>query len=157
MTRVAMASFAGTAIEFYDFFMYGTAAALVFPHLFLPTLGPTSATVAPVNGSKIDPSRRVSSKLGRNIFRRSGGHESGFTRCETTYKRLVRHSIRPNGPGPRHRAGWRKRCESRGRDAELMLGVAEVPAADELRAAIDRVRRQGAASGHQPRSHELSA
>ena len=32
--QVAMASFIGTAIEWYDFFLYGTAAALIFPALF---------------------------------------------------------------------------------------------------------------------------
>ncbi len=34
--RVAMASFVGTVIEWYDFFLYGTAAALVFGQLFFP-------------------------------------------------------------------------------------------------------------------------
>ena len=29
--QVAFASFIGTAVEWYDFFVYGTAAALVFP------------------------------------------------------------------------------------------------------------------------------
>jgi MFS family permease len=46
MTRVAMASLVGSAIEFYDFFLYGTAAALVFPTVFFPHLGTTMATVA---------------------------------------------------------------------------------------------------------------
>ncbi|WP_210408080.1 MFS transporter [Allokutzneria sp. NRRL B-24872] len=44
--RIAFASFAGTAIEFFDFFVYGTAAALVFPTVFFPALGATAGTVA---------------------------------------------------------------------------------------------------------------
>jgi MFS transporter, MHS family, shikimate and dehydroshikimate transport protein len=44
--RVVVASFIGTAIEWYDFFLYGTAAALVFNRLFFPTLDPLSGTIA---------------------------------------------------------------------------------------------------------------
>ncbi|OHV44263.1 MFS transporter [Parafrankia soli] len=46
MRRVALASCAGTTIEFYDFFVYGTAAALVFPKIFFPALGESAGTVA---------------------------------------------------------------------------------------------------------------
>lgn len=46
LRRVAFASGVGTTIEFYDFFIYGTAAALVFPKIFFPALGATAGTVA---------------------------------------------------------------------------------------------------------------
>jgi metabolite-proton symporter len=43
--RVLLASLIGTAIEFFDFYIYATAAVLVFPHLFFPASDPTSATL----------------------------------------------------------------------------------------------------------------
>jgi MFS family permease len=46
MPRLAAASLAGTAIEFYDFFVYGTAAALVLGPLFFPTFSPVAGTLA---------------------------------------------------------------------------------------------------------------
>ncbi|MGH4030786.1 MFS transporter [Actinomycetota bacterium Odt1-20B] len=46
LRRVAVASFIGTAIEFYDFYIYGTAAALVLNDAFFPTLGSANATLA---------------------------------------------------------------------------------------------------------------
>jgi MFS family permease len=46
MRRVAAASFIGTMIEFYDFLIYATAAALVFPQVFFPALGTAAGTVA---------------------------------------------------------------------------------------------------------------
>ncbi|MFD9907240.1 MFS transporter [Streptomyces sp. NPDC059063] len=46
MPRLATASLAGTAIEFYDFFIYGTAAALVLGPLFFPTFSPLAGTLA---------------------------------------------------------------------------------------------------------------
>ena len=43
---VALASLIGTTIEWYDFFLYGTAAALVLNKLFFPTFDPLSGTLA---------------------------------------------------------------------------------------------------------------
>ncbi len=45
MRTVVLASFVGTAIEWYDFFLYGTAAALVFPALFFPDYSETAGTL----------------------------------------------------------------------------------------------------------------
>src|SRR6185312_12210743 len=39
-TRILFASMAGTAIEYFDFYIYGTAAVLVFPQLFFPASSP---------------------------------------------------------------------------------------------------------------------
>lgn len=46
LRTVVAASFIGTAIEWYDFFLYGTAAALVFNRLFFPTFDPNTGTMA---------------------------------------------------------------------------------------------------------------
>ncbi|MBV8469644.1 MAG: MHS family MFS transporter [Burkholderiaceae bacterium] len=43
--RVLFASLIGTTIEFFDFYIYATAAVLVFPKLFFPASDPTSATL----------------------------------------------------------------------------------------------------------------
>ena len=44
-TRVLFASMVGTTIEFFDFYIYATAAVLVFPHLFFPGSDPTVSTL----------------------------------------------------------------------------------------------------------------
>lgn len=44
--RVAIASAIGTTIEWYDYFIYGTAAALVFGALFFPGFDPVAASLA---------------------------------------------------------------------------------------------------------------
>ncbi len=46
LRKVGAASLIGTTIEYYDFFVYGTAAALVFPKEFFPSSSPTVGTIA---------------------------------------------------------------------------------------------------------------
>jgi metabolite-proton symporter len=43
--RILFASLIGTTIEFFDFYIYATAAVLIFPQLFFPSADPTSATL----------------------------------------------------------------------------------------------------------------
>jgi len=44
--QVLLASLIGTTIEYFDFYIYGTAAVLVFPALFFPASDPSTATLA---------------------------------------------------------------------------------------------------------------
>jgi MFS family permease len=44
--KAALAGWIGSAVEYYDFFLYGAAAALVFPQLFFPEADPQTARLA---------------------------------------------------------------------------------------------------------------
>jgi len=44
--QVLFASLVGTAVEFFDFYIYATAAVLVFPRLFFPATDPASSVLA---------------------------------------------------------------------------------------------------------------
>ncbi|WP_440865684.1 MFS transporter [Symbiopectobacterium purcellii] len=44
-SKVVVASLIGTAIEFFDFYIYATAAVLIFSHIFFPQGDPTAATL----------------------------------------------------------------------------------------------------------------
>ena len=45
-SRVVLATLGGTTVEFYDFYVYSTAAVLVFPHLFFPTGNETTSLLS---------------------------------------------------------------------------------------------------------------
>ncbi|MFE7383158.1 MFS transporter [Streptomyces zhihengii] len=65
MRRVATASFIGTAIEFYDYYIYGTAAALVLNEAFFPELSKTAGTLATLSTFAVGFAARP---LGAAIF-----------------------------------------------------------------------------------------
>ena len=46
LRRATLASSVGSALEYYDFYIYGLASALIFGQLFFTPLGPAGATIA---------------------------------------------------------------------------------------------------------------
>lgn len=64
-SRVIMASLIGTTIEFYDFYVYATAAVLVFPHLFFP---PGNETTALLSSFAIFGAAMIARPLGAIYF-----------------------------------------------------------------------------------------
>lgn len=64
-SRVILASLIGTTIEFYDFYVYATAAVLVFPHLFFP---PGNDTTALLSSFAIFGAAMVARPLGAIFF-----------------------------------------------------------------------------------------
>src|ERR1700757_5430614 len=44
--KAAASGWIGSALEYYDFFIYATAASLIFPQIFFPSNNPTVAIVA---------------------------------------------------------------------------------------------------------------
>jgi MFS transporter, MHS family, shikimate and dehydroshikimate transport protein len=74
--QVATASFIGTTIEWYDFFLYGTAAALVFGQLFFPYANPLIGTLS---SSATFAVAFVARPFGEMIFGHYGDRSSSRT------------------------------------------------------------------------------
>ena len=128
MTRVALACYVGSAIEYYDFLIYGTAAALVFPAVFFPHLSPAVATIASMGTFA---AAFLSRPLGAAVF----GHEAVDIDRDLRNHRLVnrgRHRVATMTFGERH-------DPDRNRDPSLDL----------------RQRRSAARGGRAAEPHQL--
>ena len=147
--QVLFASLIGTTIEFFDFYIYATAAVLVFPRLFFPASDPASATLAslatfaiaflarPARLGPVRPFRRSHRAQG-DAGRRAAddGRVDGRDRAAADL-RVDRHRgaaaagavpVRA-GPGARRRMGRRGPAGGRERAAGKARLVRHVPAA----------------------------
>jgi MFS family permease len=146
---VLFASLIGTTIEFFDFYIYATAAVLVFPKLFFPASDPTAATLQSLATFAIAFFARpvgsaVFGHFGDRIGRKATlvaalltmGMSTVAIGCLPTYA-IDRHAgaaaagavpLRP-GPGPGRRVGRRGIAGHRERAAGQARLVWHVPAA----------------------------
>ncbi len=132
MPRLAMASIAGTALEYYDFAVYNTLAALVFNKLFFPTFDPLSGTLLAFATYWVG---YLSRPLGGILFGHLGDrHGRRFVLVITLLMMGITHHV--DRPAANLRAGRRARAHPAG-DAALRAG----------RGARRRVGRRGVAVG----------
>ncbi|AEI82163.1 shikimate transporter ShiA (plasmid) [Cupriavidus necator N-1] len=81
MGKVVMASVIGTMVEWYDFLLYGTAAALVFNKLFFPSLDPLMGTLAALGSFAVG---FIARPLGGAVFGHFGDKIGRKTMLMTT-------------------------------------------------------------------------
>ena len=80
--KVAFASLIGTTIEWYDFFIFGTAAALIFNQIFFPAFDPVTGTLAAFASFSVGfIARPVGGAVFAHSVTRSATSQCWSTRC----------------------------------------------------------------------------
>lgn len=80
--KVVVASLIGTAIEFFDFYIYATAAVIVFPHIFFPQGDAAAAPYSrwPPSPSPSSPGQSAPRCLATSAIA-SAGRSPSWPRC----------------------------------------------------------------------------
>ena len=133
IARVVLASFIGTSIEWYDFFLYGTAAALVFNKLFFPTLLEGQAKIP----SGTLPSSRWAAICSSGRIRQRTGSSSLREQCPSTI--CSRPWKRPNLTG--------KTAMNAESQRELRAAIQSETPLEEIVALLREYRDQGVTQG----------
>ena len=105
--RILLASLVGTAVEFYDFYIYATAASLVFGPLFFPTVVAVGAAARCLCELQRRVPRTAARRQRVRPFRRSHRTQVDAGRLAAVDGRLD-HGRSPVCRPTRPRAGWRR-------------------------------------------------
>ncbi len=104
-TRKAAASgWIGSALEYYDFFIYASAAALVFPQIFFPSGNPTVAIVASLATYGVGYVARPIGAFFLGHWGDTHGRKTGAARVHVHdgHSRQWRSGVLPTYPSGRH-------------------------------------------------------
>src|SRR5574340_114835 len=81
-TRIAFASFIGTAIEFYDFYIYGLAVAMVIGPVFFPSGDPAAQALTAFLGQRCKFGAALNTKCHKRFIRSRDDLHRDHTTCK---------------------------------------------------------------------------
>jgi MFS family permease len=105
--RVVTASLVGTTIEWYDFFLYGSAAALVFNHVFFPESDPLVGTMLAFTTYAVG---FVARPLGGLVFGHFGDRVGRKQLLVVSLLMMGARRSRSACCRPTRRSAWPRRC-----------------------------------------------